>query len=113
MTSPYVTSINDELCLLQNPIHEKIKYSYLSKTKYGYVHSSSSVIKTQIKLLEHITWNSVILEIFLKDKPMKEFLSEINIVTTFSTEEIISQNKCQIGLLEILVLKKDVDKNWW
>ena len=41
---------------------------------------------------------------------MKEFLSEIDIVTTFSTEEIISQNKCQIGLLEILVLKKDVDK---
>ena len=33
LTLPYVTSRNDELFSSQNPIHEKIKYSYLSKTQ--------------------------------------------------------------------------------
>ena len=34
----------------------------------------------------------------------------MDIITTFSTHEIIRQNKCQIRLLETLVLKQDVDK---
>ena len=53
-----------------------IKYSYFSKTQSGAVHCASGVIKTQIKILEHITWNSVILEHFLKDKPTKKVVSE-------------------------------------
>ena len=34
----------------------------------------------------------------------------MDIITTFFTHEIIRQNKCQIRLLETLVLKQDVDK---
>ena len=74
LTSLYVTSINDELCPLQNTIYEKINYSYLSKTQARYVCHASDINKTQIKLLAHKTWHSVILEYLLKDKSMKEFV---------------------------------------
>ena len=70
-----------------------------------------NLMRKQIKILAHKTQHSVIFEYSLKDKSMKEFLSAIDIITDSSTEEIISQNMYQIGLLEILVLKKDVDKN--
>ena len=33
LTSPSVTSINDEVCSLQNPVHENIKYSDFYKTQ--------------------------------------------------------------------------------
>ena len=39
-----------------------------------------------IKLLAERTWNSVILAYFLKDKAIKEVVSEIDIITTSSTE---------------------------
>ena len=61
LTSPSVTSKNDEVCSLQNPIHEKIKYSYLSKTQSRYVRRLSYVMKTHIKLIYHKTWHFVIL----------------------------------------------------
>ena len=38
LTSPSVTSINDEVFLLQNPIRQKIKYSDFSKTQSRYIH---------------------------------------------------------------------------
>ena len=33
----------------------------------------------------------------------------MNTITTLSTQEIIRHNKCQMGFLEKLVLKRDVD----
>ena len=63
-------------------------------------------MKTQVKLVTHKTWYSVLLEYFLKDKAFKKFVSAIVIINNFSSEEIISQNKCQIRFLE-----KNVDKN--
>ena len=67
-------------------------------------------MKSQIKLLSKKTWYSVILEYFLKYKYMKDVVSEMDIITNFSTQKIIRQNKCQMRFLDKLVLKKDVDK---
>ena len=52
MTSPYVTSINDEVHSLKNQIHEKIKYYYLSKAQARAIGIASDVMKTQVKLLD-------------------------------------------------------------
>ena len=110
MTSTSVTSINDEVCSLQNPIHDKIKYSDLSKTQARAVRCASDVMKKHIKLLSQKTCNSVILEYFLKYKVMKEVVLEMDIITTSFTKEIIRKNKCQMSFLEKLVFKQDVDK---
>ena len=42
----------------------------------------------------------MILGYFMKDEAMKEVVSEIDIITTFSKEEIIRQNKCQMEFQE-------------
>ena len=105
MNFPSVTSINDEVCYLQNPIREKINYSSLSKTLAMAVHCASYIIKTQIKLLSNKTWNSMILEYFLKIKSMKEVVSEMGIITTSYTEEIIRHNMCQMIFLDNFLLK--------
>ena len=49
--------------------------------------------------------------IFLKDKALKEAVSSMDIITTSSTEEIISQSKCQMMFLDKFLLKQNVDKN--
>ena len=41
---------------------------------------------------------------------MKEVVSEMDIITTLSTQEIISQNKCQMRFLDKLVPKQDLVK---
>ena len=87
--SPYVTSKYDKGCSSFIPIHEKIKYSDLSKTQSIAVICAIYVMKSQIKLLAHKTWHSVILEYFLKDKSMKEVVSAMDIINTLSTQEII------------------------
>ena len=51
MTSPSTSSRNNQLCSLQNTIHEKIKYSYFSKTQAIAVGCASYVIKKQGKSL--------------------------------------------------------------
>ena len=71
MISPFVTSRNDQVRSLKDPIHEKISYSDLSKNQARSVHCASDVINTKIKLLVHRTWHSVILKYLLKDKSMK------------------------------------------
>ena len=67
-------------------------------------------MKPQIKLLAQ-KFHSSILEYFLKHKYTKYFVSEMEIITTLFTQEIIRQNKCQTRFLDKLVLKEDVDKN--
>ena len=69
-------------------------------------------MKTQVKLVAHKTWYSVLLEYFLKDKAFKKVVSAIVIINHFSSEEIISQNKCQIGFLEKFLLKKMLINIW-
>ena len=59
-----------------------------------------------IKLLSHKKLYYVVLGYLLKDKYMKEVLSEMYIITTSSTQEIIIQNKCQMMFLENLLLKR-------
>ena len=86
LTPVSVTSRNDKVFSLQNPIHENIKYSHLSKTQERAVHCATDVIKTQIKLLANKTWHSTMLENFLKDKSTKEVLSEMDIITTLPTQ---------------------------
>ena len=54
-------------------------------------------MKTHIKLLAHKPWHYVLLENLLKDKDTKEVVSEMYIITTFSTQEIIRHNKCQMN----------------
>ena len=75
LTSPSITSTNDERCSLFSPIHENIKYSYLSKTQAIYVRRASGLMNSQIKLLAHKICNYVILEYFLKNKAMEEVVS--------------------------------------
>ena len=53
LTPPSVTSINDKVHPLQNPIHDKINYLDLSKNQARSVHCASNVMKTYIKLLSH------------------------------------------------------------
>ena len=68
LTSPSFTSRNDKVCSLKNPIHDNIKYLDLSKTQARADCQASGVMKKQIKLLAHRTWNSMIIEYLLKDK---------------------------------------------
>ena len=77
------------MCSSQNPIHEKVKYSDLYETKTITVCYASDVVKMQVKLLAHKKWHSVMLEYFMKDKAMKEVVSEMDIITTYPTEEIV------------------------
>ena len=70
-------------------MHYNIKYSYFSETKSIFVLFTSDKIKTQFKLSAQKTWNPVIIEYFLKDRYMKEFVSAMDIITNFSIEEII------------------------
>ena len=85
LTSPYVTSRNYEVCLLQNKKHKKIKYSDFSETQSIPVHCEIDAMETQIKLLDYKTWNSVIFEYFKKDKATEEVVSEMDIITTSSS----------------------------
>ena len=88
LTSPSINSTNDEVCSLQNPIHEKIKYLELYKIQARYFRRESGLNNTQVKLLARKTWLTLMLEYFLKEKSMKEVISEINRTNTSSTEEI-------------------------
>ena len=56
--------------LLQSTIHDKIKYSELSKIQARADRRANDVMNTHIKLLAHKTWNYVILGCLLKDKDM-------------------------------------------
>ena len=85
MTSPSITSINDEGCPLFSPKHKKIKYSDLYKTQPRAVRRESDLMKSQIKLSSNQTYHSVILEYLLKDKAMKKVVSAMDIITTLST----------------------------
>ena len=71
---------------IKKSIHEKINYSGFSKTRARAVCCAIYLMKAQAKLLVHKTWHYEILGIFLKDKDMKEVLSVMDIITTFSTE---------------------------
>ena len=75
LTSSSVTSKHYKLCSLQIPIHDKIKYSYLSKTQANDVSNPSYIMETRIKLLAHRTWHYVILEYLPENKSMKEVVS--------------------------------------
>ena len=90
---------------IKNPIHEKIKYSDFFKTQSRAVCLESNITKTQIKLLAHKTWYSANLAYLLKDKAIKEFVSEMDIITNSPTKEIIRHNKCQMRFLDKLVMK--------
>ena len=68
LTPPYDNPRNDEVCSLKNPIHDNIKYLDLSKTQARADCQASGVMKKQIKLLAHRTWNSMIIEYLPKDK---------------------------------------------
>ena len=92
LTSASVTSTNDKGCSLFSPIHEKIKYSVLFKTQSISARCASGLMKLQIKSLANKTWNSVIIEYFLKYKYMKEVVLEMDIIITLSTQERIKQN---------------------
>ena len=85
LTSPYSSWEYSS----QNPIHDKIRYWDFSKTQSISVPHVSDVTKKQVKLLAHKIWNFMMLSYFLKYKAAKEFVSEINIITTLQTEEII------------------------
>ena len=63
------------------------------------------MMKTQIKSSAHKICYSVNLEYLLKDKSMKEVVSEMNIITNSSTQDTIGQNKCQMRFLDKLVMK--------
>ena len=67
-------------------------------------------MNSQIKLLANKTCHCVILEYFLKDKYMKEVVSEMHISNTLSAEEIIRHNKCQMRPLDKVVSKQDFDR---
>ena len=94
---PSVTAPNDDGCSLFILIYEKIQYSNFSKTQSIYVRRESNVMNSHIKLLARKKWRSIILEYLLKDKDMKEVVSEMDIITTFSTQEMIKQNKCRMS----------------
>ena len=79
MTSLSVTSRNDEVCSLQDTIHENINYSDLSRTQARALYCEIDSMKTWIKFISH-----VILEYFHKYKATKEVSPEMNIITTSS-----------------------------
>ena len=62
LASTSVTSINDEVYSSQNPIHQKINYSDLSKTWVRSVCRASDAMDTQVKLLAKKALNDVIPE---------------------------------------------------
>ena len=64
LTSTSANSENGKVCSLQSPIHKKINCSSLSKSRARDVRCASDIVKTQIKLLSHKTWHSVIIEFF-------------------------------------------------
>ena len=66
-------------------------------------------MKTKFKLLSHVAWHSIIIYYALKDKPMIEVFTSIDIIIILSTQGIPRQKKCQIWKLDKLVLKQDVD----
>ena len=80
----------------------------MTKTQERALCRKSHVMKTHIKLVAHKTWNFVILEYLLKYKTLEEVVSEMDIVTSFSTQYILRHNECQIRFLDKLVLKQDV-----
>ena len=43
--------MNDEVCFLQNPMYENIKYSDLSKTQARSIFHASDAMKKQVNLL--------------------------------------------------------------
>ena len=51
LASPFVTSINDKICSLQNLIKENIKYSDFSKIQEIYVCCASDILNKEGKLL--------------------------------------------------------------
>ena len=57
-------------------------------------------------------WHYLILEYFPKTKYMEDVISEIDIITTYTTEEIIRYNSCQMSFLEKLELIQDVGKKY-
>ena len=69
----------------------------MSKTWVRSVRRASDVVEAQVKLLAKKTLNDVIPEKNLKDKAIKEVVSETDIISASSTQEIIRQNKCQMG----------------
>ena len=69
-------------------------------------------MKTQIKLLDHKIWHSMIIVQCSFGESMEEVVSETYIITNSSTQEIISQNKCQMRFLDKFLLKHNIDKNW-
>ena len=77
----------------------------MSKTQSRDVGRASDAMKSQIRLLAYKKCYSVILEYSLKDKYMKEVVSEMDIITNFSTKDIIRKNKCQTRFIYKLVLK--------
>ena len=70
-------------------------------------------MKQLVRLLAHKTFHYVILEDFLKDKPMKEVVSEINIISNSSTKEIIRQNKFQMRFLDKFLLGEILIKDYY
>ena len=100
LTSPSSSSRDDEVCYLQNPIHENINYSDWFITQARYVHCVSGVMKKQVNLLSCKTCHSLVIEYFLKDNDIKEVISTMDIFTTLSTEAVIRQNKCQMSFLD-------------
>ena len=67
LNSTYSDSRNDEVCSLQNPLHKKIKFSYLSKNQAITVHHARDIMNKQIKILSHKRYIYVILEYFQKN----------------------------------------------
>ena len=43
---------------------------------------------------------------------MKEFVSAIDVINLFSSQDIVRQNKCQMKFLDKLVLKTYYAKKW-
>ena len=86
LISPSFTSTNYKGCSSFIPINENIKYSDFSVTQVRAVRRAIYVMKSQIKLLAHKTWHSIITEYSLKDKYIKEVESEMDISTTSSTQ---------------------------
>ena len=76
-TSKNIISTNDKVCSLQSPIHEKIKYSELSKSQETYVGCASNEMKKHIKSLAERTRDSVKLEYFLKDHLWKKLYQKL------------------------------------
>ena len=71
---------------------------------------TSDVMKSQIKLSFNKKWHYAILGYLLKDKYMKEVVSEKYVLITSSTHKITRQNECQLLFLDKLVLENSDQK---